>query len=47
VTDDEQTEYDKDKDVRERCNEEMYHGKRHTPHWHKSFTKWCDGKVAR
>lgn len=41
---DEQTEYDEELDVRERCTEDMYNGKRHTAHWHKHFTKWCDGK---
>lgn len=28
-------------DDRERCGKD----KRHNPHWHKDFTKWCDGKA--
>lgn len=39
-----------DDDCRERClgvNDVIdYHGKRHTPHWWKMYTKWCDGKIT-
>jgi hypothetical protein len=39
-----------DEDNRERCggNDGVidYHGKRHTPHWWKMYTKWCDGKIV-
>lgn len=47
MTDDKQTEYVEKDDCRERCTEKLYNGKRHTPHWHKHYTKWCDGKPIK